>query len=647
MKKPGLASLCICYVLGGAAAGCSPDSARLMNYAVGDADDAPTAQDARDAPVDASTPQPDASDATLGVDVRTGVDAGPAADVAPDAPLIDASTTLPDPPTLPEPFQLDCPAATLSDAALQSLQDNEYCVGQGSALFEDATAASGAGHIHQFAPGLRFYERQAGGGVVLEDLNNDGWLDLYVSSADSANRLLLNDGAGQFLDCTAQTGLGFADDWTNGVSAADYDNDGWQDLYLANYGRDRLLHNNGDGTFTDVTDAAGITAADNSSTASWGDLDGDGRLDLLVAGVVTQFAFNPSDFEPGVNRLYRNMGNGSFEERTDQAGLVGGSTFVAPLLDFDNDGDLDILVPQEFHTYQSGQLLRNDGPAASGWVDFTNTYTYAEVPLSTAAMGLAAVDVNADARVDLAIANLWGWAPNRETLLVNRGDLTFVDEAPDRNATAMSTSLRGDQPLRLVSWSIVPIDVENDRDEDLLYAYGHFSPGSNFDTTPDEYAPLTPGQPNALMANDGTGTFTMLAGTCAEDTGQARGAVAGDIDKDGCLDLYVVNQEGSSRLLRNRCEQPGNHLTIDLVGTTSNRDAVGARVAVTAGGVTQHKRVTAGSTTLHSAAPKALHFGLGDAAVVDRIDIWWPSGVRQAFANVTAGSLVLEEPAGR
>ncbi len=382
----------------------------------------------------------------------------------------------------------------------------------------------------------------------------------------------------------------------------------------------------------------------SETPASWGDIDADGHLDLVVATLAREVNPSTLEFEWGHTRVYRNLGDGRFTPADDTLPLVPGSSFIAPLLDLDDDGDLDLLLTQEYHNHVTPQYFRNDGLDENQRVQWTELYGD-RMPLPHAVMGAAPFDVDADGRLDLALSNLFNVTPFREALLENQGNATFVDGAPERGAFAMDTQYVPDGTNRLSSWAIVAADVDNDTDEDLYISYGHFSPGTDFHRTPEEFPLMATGQRNALLENDGAGGFSVRGGTCAEDAGQSRAAVAGDIDRDGCLDLVVVNQNGSIRVLRNRCGHSRRALAVRLVGRTSNRDAVGARVEVTVGDATQHKRVFAGSNSLHSAAPKMLHFGLGDAAQADRVEVWWPSGAYQRLGPLPAGTVLIGEPA--
>lgn len=583
-------------------------------------------------PADAATADTSASDTATAAATDTGV-----ADAASLAPL-------PDPPTQPEPFTLTCPKASFSDAQRQWLEQTPHCYGSGEPIFEDATLQSDLAHTHDTSVATSYYGKLVGGGVAVADFNNDGALDLYASNASGPNRLFLNDGSGAFLDCTSVTELAFAESWTNGVSAADYDNDGWQDLYLANRGPDKLLRNRGDGTFEDVTLQAGVSADGNSGTVSWGDVDADGDLDLVIASLAQDIlAQNGEGIEPGQTHVYINAGDGTFDEPASPQ-VPDGSSFLAPLLDLDDDGDLDLLVTQEIFQKFPPTYFRNDGVDAQGNVQWVESFDARRHPIAHAVMGLAPFDINADGALDLAMSNLWTQLPHREVLLENRGEDGFVDVTLERNGFGMDNGYRPGTSNRLVSWATIAEDFDNDADEDLYFSYGHFSAGDDFAPTVDEYPVMGPYQHNALLDNGGEGDFTLLEGTCAEDAGQSRAAVAADFDRDGCLDLVVVNQRGNLRLLRNRCTQDAQSVTVRLIGRNSNRDAVGARVELSAAERRQHKRVFAGSNSVHSSAPKELHFGLGTATQAERLDIWWPSGAHQAFGPIPPGRVVVEEP---
>lgn len=504
------------------------------------------------------------------------------------------------------------------------------CFGEGTPLFDDVTAQAGSGAIHHIRSNLPYYLRNLGGGVVMEDLDGDGDLDLYVSNGDGAKTLLLNHGDGTFDEAAAHAGADFPDDWTHGVSAADFDDDGDQDLLLLNRGQSRLLRNRGDATFEDVTDQMGLTGLANAAGASWADLDGDGKLDLLIAVLADGFSPLENKIDARASHLYRNDGTRFVEVATP---FPAGSSYIAPLVDLDDDGRVDLLLTEEFGELTGGNhLYRNQG----GW-SFEDVSAGSPIVWPYAPMGAAVLDLDADGHPDLFMTNLWNAQPGGEVLVRNAGQMSFSVASTDAHAITMSLD-----PARTASWGTVAFDLENDGDDDLYVVYGHLEAADDFDFAPSAYPPLRTGQPNALLRNTG-GAFELTGGTCAEEQGRGRGVAAGDLDGDGCLDLYVVNEEGPARQLRNRCDKAGRLLELRLTGTHGNRDAVGAKVQVTAGGRTQVKWVLAGSTSVFSAPPKRLYFGLGndDSATVK---IRWPDGVEQTIDGAPVGVLTVEEP---
>lgn len=546
----------------------------------------------------------------------------------------------------PPDYLKHCKAPKATPEVKKWLSETEHCLGEGTALFEDRTLEAGMGVEHAFptsALNHRGYGREMGGGVVLEDFTGDGWIDVYLTGGVDANRLLYNKGDGSFVDCTAYAGVGLKNQWTNGASAADYDNDGDQDLFVANTGTDRLYQNQGDGTFKEVTRQAGIFDDGRSSGASWGDLDGDGHLDFLLTSLLEAGAMPGKGGELGrehkktPSKLYRNQGDGSFQVinlRVPMYPKLVQASLIAPMVDMDNDGDVDVLLTDEFRT---SRIYRNV-TEKPGDVRFELVPKEDGAHAIDAPMGVGIFDVNRDGLVDFSISSLYGLPPIREVFLENQGKMVFKDTTDKRGAAAMIAA-RGTPYARAASWGVLSLDVENDRDEDMYFTYGNLM--RHAESRPD----VRPDQPNALLLNDGTGHFAIEDGACAEDRGQSRGVARADLNGDGCVDLVVANQEGSHRYLRNRCEGAGHHLLLRLEGRQSNRDAIGARVTVEAGGVSQTEQVVAGSRGVHGSSPKRLRFGLGDAAVVEKVTIWWPSGEKQTLQQVRADQLkVVKEP---
>jgi hypothetical protein len=520
------------------------------------------------------------------------------------------------------------------------------CGDDGARMFDDVTLSSGLHHLHTFYPENRsFHARSTGGGVVLEDLDGDGDLDAVLTNSGGDNALFTNEGDGRFVLYENSLDIAYPEDLTMGISAADYDNDGDTDLLLLNRGPDRLLANDGAARFTDVTAAAGIVSPGASASGTWGDLDQDGDLDLFIAVLAEQYSVAPEGMVYDRPLLYRNLGEGRFEDMSDEVqagGLPAGSSFLAALVDLDHDRDLDILLTQEFGSVHLTNILyENLGVDDQGRARFRDASEGAGVAVPRAAMGIALTDVDTDGRIDLFITNLFGAKPSREVLLRNLGGLSFEDVTEARGAFAMTLDTSLEHP-RHVSWGTSALDLENDGDDDLYIAYGHFEPTEDYPMSPGAYSPLRAGQQNATLRNDGSGDYAPFTDPCLDDPGQSRGVAAGDIDDDGCIDIIVVNQDEPVRVYRNRCISAGAHLSLSLVGTQSNRDAVGARVTVVTQDRAQVKLVHGCATSVHSCEPKRLHFGLGDAEAAT-VSIEWPGGATQTL-NLTAGAHRLVEP---
>jgi len=415
----------------------------------------------------------------------------------------------------------------------------------------------------------------SGIGVAWGDFDNDGDLDLYLADAGTANNnnLLRNDGGGTFVDVTSVP----LDNGGSGRTAVwgDYDNDGDLDLYLSNFGSaNKLFRNDGGETFTDVTSAP-LDDADIGRGAAWGDYDNDGDLDLYLANLDT------------ANKLFRNEGDDTFVDATGgplgDTGAGNGVTWG----DFDNDGDLDLYLVND---NSANKLFRNEGGG-----------TFADAtagPLGDAASGQGATwgDYDNDGDLDLYLSN-FGTA---NKLFRNDGGGSFVDD---------TGGPLGDEDFGLgVAWG----DYDNDGDLDLYLA--------NVNTA------------NKLFRNDGSGTFIDDTSAPLDDPGNGRGVAWGDIDDDGDLDLYLAIF-GANKLFRNESAAAGNHwLQVELEGVVSNRSAIGARVRLVAGGVTQIREVSGGSGYL-SQNSLPLEFGLGTSTTIDSLIIRWPSGIVQVLTS--------------
>ena len=518
--------------------------------------------------------------------------------------------------------------------------------------FTEVAGSAGVAFAHRRGYDLMPF----GGGVAVADFDGDGLLDIYVTNSVGANALYRNTGDLRFVDIAAEAWVEDPASRSNGACAADYDNDGDTDLYVGNYGPSKLFRNRGDATFEEVTAAAGLTEATlnlRTMGCAWGDYDADGLLDLI-------FVRHLDDSDPGVFAwgqrdlsefadplaLFRNRGDGTFADVTvllgDPApsrGIVRGAGFQPAFVDYDNDGDPDIYVVNDFGDEITPNVLwRNDGRAASGaaWV-FTDVSTASGTDVAINGMGVALGDYDLDGFTDFYITNI-----DDAVLLRNNGDGTFSERTRD---AGVGRGRIGVPEGYSVGWGTAFFDYDNDGDQDLYLAAGYL------DTDPDTN-PVQ--QPNALFRNDGDGTFTDLPpwASGANDPGFGRGAAYGDFDGDGCLDLYVVNigefegRPGVAKLFRNNCASGNNWLMVRAVGTLSNRDGIGATIAVSAAGSTQRRTVTAGSSQM-SQNMLAAHFGLGAATHVDTLTVRWPSGRSSKLTDLAANQvLVVTEPDG-
>ena len=502
-----------------------------------------------------------------------------------------------------------------------------------------------------------------GGGVVVLDYNGDGQDDIYVPTADdpfvpgleSTNALYRNNGDGTFTNVARTAGVDDPSGKGNGGCAVDYDNDGDQDLFLSNWGSSKLYQNQGDGTFADITADAGLGDPDStyrSMGCAWGDYDRDGFLDLIVVRHMSEAALLASDMRvsPGVVRplaLYHNNGGNSFTNVTfllgditapddggQSYGGVWGTGFQPGWMDYDNDGDADLYVVNDFGAnIQPNTLWRNDGPSPDGDWAFTDISLGSGADVAIFGMGLAVGDYNLDGYIDFYLTNI-----GEAVLLTNDGNgRTFT---PAATGAGVGVATINDQ--QRVTWGNVFFDFDNDQDEDLYVVSGHLDtePKSN----PKE-------QPNVLLRNNGLGEFTdSSASSGADDPGVGRGVAYLDFNDDGCLDLYMVNLGISAelpqeaRLFQNSCDWGNGWLVIKTVGTASNRDGVGARIKVVAGGRTQIREVAAGGSSL-SQNMLSVHFGLGQAQRVDSIEIIWPSGTTQTLNDLAPNQrLTVTEP---
>lgn len=450
-------------------------------------------------------------------------------------------------------------------------------------------------------------------GQAWGDFDNDGWLDLYVTSASGSNTLYRNLGDGRFSVSMHSASVSLSGSRSGGAVFADYDNDGYKDLYVLNYGANTLFHNDGGNGFTDVTSTSSTGDTGKGITAAWGDYDNDGLLDLYVSNMSCPDCVQPSGLLGSRDRLYHNDGQGRFTDVTLLLGYYNtlGYAYAASFLDFDNDGDLDIYVANDrgrAGAYIPGSnmnrniLFRNNGPGCNGWC-FSEVGTFVGADARVDGMGLAIGDYDYDGDLDIYCTHT-----GNPVLLQNDGTGRFTDVAVAAGANYFS-----------VSWGAFFFDYDNDADQDLYVAIGL------------EFWGLTG---NRLFQNQGAGMFTDVTDPLQlGHIGESVGAAYADYDNDGAVDFIVGNWGQGYNLYRNASNAPGNWVRYRLVGGNGvNRDAIGARVTIRLdNGETLMQEVKSGSS-LGAGNDIALHFGLGNARI-SVVQIRWPDGTLEFPPN--------------
>ncbi|MEZ4645024.1 MAG: FG-GAP-like repeat-containing protein [Chloroflexota bacterium] len=469
-------------------------------------------------------------------------------------------------------------------------------------LFEDVSRQ--AGIVNNRVASLDMAVGQAWG-----DYDNDGWIDLYVTDPDGPNTLYHNNGNGTFAVSPLTDPVKLAQAYSGGATFADYDNDGWRDLLVVNWGVNNLFHNEEGQRFVDVTRQAGIVDDKNSKSASWGDFDNDGFVDLYVANWSCYPKCGRS-LDGDSDRLYHNNGDGTFTDVSDYlGGSLNGAGFIASFVDYDNDRDLDIyLVNDEFINPVGNKLWRNDGPGCIGWC-FTQIATEAGADSKLFGMGLAVGDYNNDGNVDFYFSNV-----GPMELLQNQGDGTFAEVA----------AAAGVQTPADIGWGAIFFDYNNDGWRDLYLAVADTANHRDIAA-------------NKLFVNNADGTFTPIS--CENEAADVRpslSAAYADYDHDGWLDLVVGNMDEGYRLYQNQNGRSNNNhwLSLELTGAGPvNRDAVGTRVYLTTpDGLTQMQDVINGFG-LGGGSELALSFGMGVAETAV-LRIQWPDGTEQTFSNI-------------
>jgi hypothetical protein len=530
------------------------------------------------------------------------------------------------------------------------------------AKFVDIAASAGIHFQHQAPHTSRKYLIETmGSGVALFDCDNDGRLDLFLvngapysdptppgtipqkTGPEYWNRMYHQKSDGTFEDVTEKAGLEGVG-YGMGVAVGDYDNDGYEDLYVTGYGGNRLYHNNGNCTFTDVTDKAGVAGGGWSTSAAWVDLDNDGRLDLVVDRYVTwdwddkwcgpqdnRGYCHPDVFPPISMLVYHNDGNGHFTEESRKLGLDKPAKALGIAIgDYDRDGRIDLFVANdsmpEFLFHQKADGTFEEVGLESGVAVDGDGRTYA-------GMGVDFADYDNDGFPDLVVTTL---ADQKYALYHNDHDGTF-DYVSYLTGVAGITLLHS-------GWSLRFLDYDNDGWKDLLIAQGH-----DLDTVEKSYPQLRYREPMMLLRNMGSHfvDVSSQSGPVFHEAWVGRGMAIGDIDNDGKIDAVVTTNGGQVHMLHN--ETPtGNHwLTLKLVGHKSNRDGIGAVVEVISSKGPQWVTVTTSSGYLSASDPRP-HFGLGADTSAKSVTIRWPSGIVQTLHNVAADRIVqVDEPAGK
>ncbi|MGO8760313.1 MAG: CRTAC1 family protein [Terracidiphilus sp.] len=527
-------------------------------------------------------------------------------------------------------------------------------VPSGPTIFEDISEKAGVTHwTHKMGTKEKKYIIETNGsGVALIDTNNDGWLDIYVVNGSTFDALdgketpphaalFHNNHDGTFTDVAAKAGV-TNDRWGIGAAVADYDNDGWPDIYVTNWGKNRLYHNNHDGTFTDVAEKAGVQLGNWSTGATWGDSDGDGRLDLFVPGYVhfdrdhlpsggengvpnsfctfrgVQVNCGPRGLKGEPDHLFHNNGDGTFTDVSEKAGVADSPGYyglTSLFVDIDNDGKPDLLVGNDS---TPNYLYLNKGDGTFEDVSYASGYALNEAGRETATMGIAAGDFENNGMVDVFDTT---FSDDYKPLYRNEGDANLTDISYQMGIAAIS--------VPFLAWGDAFLDYDNDGWKDLMMADGHVYPqvdehpwGTSWAERPMLFHNIGGKKFEVVPAVEGSGLADVIAG---------RGMAVGDLFNDGKLDVVINVEDGHPVILRNVSPDKNHWLEMKLVGgAKSPRDAVGATVYVMVNGMRQREDVLSGGSYASTNDPRP-HFGLGQATKVDDIEVHWPSGKVEHF----------------
>jgi enediyne biosynthesis protein E4 len=518
------------------------------------------------------------------------------------------------------------------------------------AIFEEVSAASSGIHwVHTSGKSpMKYLPESSGAGCAFLDYDNDGWMDIYLINSGKCdfysprsplrNALYHNNRDGTFTDVTEKAGVA-GGGYGMGIAVGDYNNDGLPDIYVTNYGRNILYRNNGDGTFTDVTDKAGVGVSGWSTSAVWFDYDNDGRLDLFVCQFCefnktlscpvdpdgTRHYCIPRPFKPLPSWLFHNNGDGTFTDVSKETGINDhpGKAWGAVAADFDNDGHMDLFVSNDS---VANFLFMNRGGKFEE-TGFMANVAYSPNGWTRSGMGADAADFNEDGWIDIFVANI-----NEEifSLYKNNHDGTFEDVATPMGVGAATRWMSG--------WGLKFFDYDNDGNLDLI-----LSNGFPDDLVDRESHYVTYKEPLLLFQNDGSSfkNVSERGGAAFAKKFASRGLAVGDYNNDGAVDVLISVNDAAPLLLKNNSGAQNHWLGVKLVGRKCNTDAIGARVSYNAGGMMRHRTKTGGGSFLSAHDPRIV-LGAGSHQRIDWIEVKWPqpSRLTERFTDLPTGCYI-------
>ena len=522
------------------------------------------------------------------------------------------------------------------------------CKGRQVPQLEDVTQKAGIQFRHVVSPDKKYIVESMSGGVILIDYDRDGWPDIYFTNAPTLQMAVKHQAAkgalyhnnrdGTFADVTDKSGI--APCFAMGGAVGDINNDGWPDLYITCLGGNHLYKNNGDGSFTDVTAKAGVADGRWSTGAAFGDFDGDGFVDLMVASYVDFRIDAPPEFGKGLNCKYRGMdvqcgprglrgsgdslfhnnGDGTFTDVSKSAGVADAPGYFGMGViwsDFNNTGRPDIYVANDS---TPNYLYRNDGNGKFTDISFESGTAVSQDGLEQGSMGIAIGDYSHSGRPSMYVTN---FADEYSTLYRNDGKWDFHDVSYQSGVALPS--------LGFVKWGTAFLDIDNDGWLDLIAVNGHVYPQIDSLSSNAGYR-----EPGSLLLNQMDGTFcdaSDQAGPALMQRRVSRGLAVGDLFNDGQVDVVVGDLDGAPVILKNRGVSGQHWVSFELAGVKSNRLAIGANLKIIAGGITQTEEIHSGGSYL-SQNDLRVHFGLGGADKIDSLEIRWPGGTTEELKGL-------------